>query len=168
MFDVGLISHSFVDHCSWGVDFSLASPYLCLSYPSQCCPSPFVVKALLIQFSFPSWGDYSIYSCRFVVSVGGGKLRILLPCHLEPSFEEFSFFFWPVQPTSWNLRMSTSHYSPNRFFLEISLLCFPLREKEYDIILFPSMNGAFLYKHNLSICIDFPIFSCIWFLVLNF
>ena len=43
-----------VDCHGWGVGFSLVRPSLCLSYPSPCCPLPFVVDSVHLVFTFLS------------------------------------------------------------------------------------------------------------------
>lgn len=67
-----------------GVHFcSLARLCLCPSFPSWCCPFTLFVEALFIQFSGLFRRNYTLYSYRFVVSMGGGEFRTFLLYHLE-------------------------------------------------------------------------------------
>lgn len=97
----------------------LARWCLCFSYPSQCCP----FCALLCRLCSSSFlvfvrGNYFIYSCIFVASVGGSEFRIFLRQHLEPSFSASSSFrvFKHDFPSVCNLL----------FFLKLCYPAFPL------------------------------------------
>ena len=58
---------------------------LCLSYPSQCISFIFGYGgAIHLVIRYFSEENYSICSCKFVVSMGGGEFMVFLHCHLEP------------------------------------------------------------------------------------
>lgn len=62
----------------------LVRPCFCLSYPFHC--GPFIIccrDAVQLIFRFFFIGNFSICSCRFVVSVGGSDFNIFLYHHLE-------------------------------------------------------------------------------------
>lgn len=59
--------------------------YFCLFHSYQCGSLCLVAETLLSSVQDFFRGNYSIYSCRFVVSMGRGKFRIFLCCHLEVS-----------------------------------------------------------------------------------
>lgn len=52
-----------------------------------------VVEACSFYFQVPFRRNYSICSCRFVISMGGDEFRILLCHHLELSSPKHFFFF---------------------------------------------------------------------------
>lgn len=77
-----LWSSQAVDLWDWSVDFPFTSSYLYFSSMSRCCP--LLLKLCLPNFQVPFGGNYSICSCRFVYSMGGGEFKIFFYTFLNP------------------------------------------------------------------------------------
>ena len=78
-----------------GCGFFLGKP-ICLPFLPILMLSfyPWLWRLCLSSFQIPFRGCYSIHGCRFVVSVGGGKFRIFLCCHLEQCTRHVSFYLF--------------------------------------------------------------------------
>ena len=69
-----------VNHSSQKVRFFSPERNFCLFHLSQHCP---LWSFFLSSFHFSLRGNSSKNSCKFVVSVGVGKFRVCLHCHLD-------------------------------------------------------------------------------------
>ena len=78
--------------------------YFCLCFWWDCVSASstflnaillfFVVEAPFTSVLVFFRGSYSIYSCRFIVPIGGDEGKIFLCCHLEPLLSLFCFIFY--------------------------------------------------------------------------